>query len=63
LTAEQENSWISRINNFNNLFGDGGGPAISGFGRTIWTWDYTDDMFARFIAYVKDELINEEKKL
>jgi hypothetical protein len=31
LTESEKNAWISRINKFNKLFGDGGFAAISGF--------------------------------
>jgi hypothetical protein len=61
LTEEQKGGWISRINNFNKLFGDGGIAAISGFQRSPLRSDYTNDMFERFTVYVREKLDNQKK--
>ncbi len=63
LTESDKNAWISRINIFNNLFGDGALKGANPRTRNPnWTWQYTEDMFERFITYVKDQLANEIKK-
>jgi hypothetical protein len=61
LTESEKNAWISRINNFNKLFGDGGIAAISGFQRSPLRSDYTNDMFERFTVYVREKLDNQKK--
>ncbi len=61
LTEEQKNQWISRIDKFNNLFGDGGLRAVTIVRRVDWTWNYTKAMFERFTTYVKEQLTNEKR--
>jgi hypothetical protein len=62
LTEEQKNQWISRIDKFNNLFGDGGAKGVTIFFRKPdWTWKYTKAMFERFTTYVKEQLTNEKR--
>jgi hypothetical protein len=61
LTEEQKNQWISRIDKFNNLFGDGGLVGATIISRGNWTWKYTKAMFERFTTYVKEQLTNEKR--
>jgi hypothetical protein len=60
LTEEQKGGWISRIDNFNNLFADGI-KALFPPSRGSYTWTYTRDMFEKFIAYTREKLANEKK--
>jgi hypothetical protein len=55
LTEAEKIAWISRIDTFNNLFGDSAIKAVAPPLRNLnWKWQYTKDMFERFIAYTKD---------
>ncbi|PZO50029.1 MAG: hypothetical protein DCF14_12895 [Phormidesmis priestleyi] len=61
LTEVAKQAWVSRINKFNNLFGDGKfSVSPGGLGRNPnWNWAYTGDMFERFSKYVQEQLKNE----
>ncbi|MGI0495508.1 hypothetical protein ACN4EG_27335 [Alkalinema pantanalense CENA528] len=60
LTGTAKQSWIDRINRFNNLAGDGNIAAVTGQGRKSWIWNFTGAMFERFLGYAKEQL-NKEK--
>lgn len=60
LTEETKTMWVNRIDNFNNLFGDGGVRATLGLHKN-WEWSYTRAMFNRFLAYTQDQLNKEPR--
>jgi hypothetical protein len=56
LTEINKQTWVQRIDRFNNLFGDGAIAVTTGQGRQVRDWTYTRAMFDRFVEYIQEHL-------